>query len=264
MSESLGWKDRIQPDESIFEKRRFRNDVKAIAASSIAAQYFCEMKVEQGFIHGEVETEAKIEGDVLHEQLLEMRPTTREKLIEGIEKRKLFIASFPLATEFEQLVLVGVPDAVVFQDGRPTHLIELKTTRGDPAVVYDDQRAQVNVYGLLLDEMGFNCSGLKMIIVKFRRQNSMSAEEKSEFLQILTGALVSKMNLGELAQQSENGIVVHTLDYERDSSIRTLNQTMGYWLGEREPVPTTNPNKCRACEFKEVCPSSLVRRSRAN
>lgn len=74
--------------------------------------------MEQGFIHGEIETEEKTEGDILHEQLLAMQPTTRKKLLEGIEKRKLYVASFPLTAEFENLSLVGVPDAVVFQSSK--------------------------------------------------------------------------------------------------------------------------------------------------
>ena len=28
---------------------------------------------------------------------------------------------------------------------------------------------------------------------------------------------------------------------------------------EKTPIATTNPNKCKSCEFKKVCPFSLVR-----
>src|SRR5512136_1943628 len=127
---SKSWKENIS-DARPHEGREFRHGVRAIRASSIGTQFFCEMKVEQGFIHGEIETEEKVEGDVLHEQLLAMRPTTRKKLMMDIEKRALYVASFPLAAEFERLSLVGVPDAVVFQNGRPTFVLELKTTHGD-------------------------------------------------------------------------------------------------------------------------------------
>ena len=42
-----------------------------IKASDIAEQYFCEKKVEMQYLHGEIETEAKILGIEAHEKLLE-------------------------------------------------------------------------------------------------------------------------------------------------------------------------------------------------
>ncbi len=256
---SRDWKEKLSSLRPPSEEKEFRHGVKAIAASSIGTQFFCEMKVEQGFLHGEIETEEKTEGDVLHEQLLAMQPTTREKLLEGIEKRKLYVASFPLIAEFGKLVLAGVPDAVVFQKSRPTFVLELKTTRGDATILYDGQRAQTMIYGLLLDQVAFDCKDLKLVVVKFKRQTPMSKKQKVEFLKVLTGALVSESDLSKFASTSNNQVVVHSFSYLREEAVRTLTKTEGYWLEERNPVPTSNPNKCRACEFRQVCPSSLYK-----
>src|SRR5215831_1024906 len=136
------WEERLKSVEATIRQRSFRNGVGAVPASSIGTQFFCEMKVEQGFIHGDVETEDKREGDALHEQLLPMERSTREKIVEDIESGRTVVASFALAAGVRDLVLVGVPDAVVFMGGKPTNVVELKTTRGDPSILYDGQRAQ--------------------------------------------------------------------------------------------------------------------------
>lgn len=157
------------------------------------------------------------------------------------------------------MVLVGVPDAVIFQKGRPTHIIELKTTRGNPAILFDGQRAQAVIYGLLLDQVGFDCGGLNMVVLKLWRQTPMSAEQRSTFLDRLTSALFSGKDLSAQVSRAEGQLVPHSFTYRRDEAINVLNLTRGYWLEQRPPQPTSNPNKCRACEFRQVCPSSQAR-----
>jgi CRISPR/Cas system-associated exonuclease Cas4 (RecB family) len=256
------WRENLSLIDSLLEKKEFRHGARAISASSIGTQFFCEMKVEQAFVHGEIETEEKAEGGALHEELLAMKPTTRRRLLDDITERKLVIASFPLAAEAFGLVLVGVPDAVVFQDGRPTHVVELKTTRGNASVLYDGQRAQTVIYGLLLDQVGFDCSGLRLVVVKFRRQAPLSDEQKGQFLGEMTQMLVSGKDLGALVPGNEGQLVPHSFAYRRNEAIGILSQTQGYWLGQRSPQSTVNPNKCRACEFADICPASLAKNRR--
>lgn len=162
-----------------------------------------------------------------------------------------------MAAGFGKLVLAGVPDAVVFQKGKPTFVLELKTTRRDATILYDGQRAQAAIYGLLLELIGFDCSDLRLAVVKLRRETPMPESEKAKFLETITSTLVSGNDLGQVASASKNQVVVHSIPYMRDEASRTVLRTEGYWLGERNPVPATNPNKCRACEFRQVCPSSL-------
>jgi CRISPR/Cas system-associated exonuclease Cas4 (RecB family) len=250
-------------DLAKLEAGKFRNGSATIAASSIAQQFYCEMKVEQEFIHGEVETEAKSEGTEIHDKLLAMRKTTLKQIVKGIETKEVLVASFPLLAKFEELTLAGVPDAIVFQRSRPTYVIELKTTaRGNTAIVYEDQRTQAYVYGLLLELMGFDCSSLKLIVVRHRSSAPLSSRAKSKFL----GALVESLLTGradQIALKSRNEIVAHPFTYTKLHAIRAIRDKKGYWLNEREPVPTRNPNKCKACEFESVCPSSLTRRRQA-
>ena len=253
------WKEKLASIPSLLEKKEFRHGARAVSASSIGTQYFCEMKLDQSYIHGEVETEEKSEGDVLHEELLAMEPTTQKTLLGDIEKRRLVVASFPLAAEAEGMILIGVPDAVIFQKGKPTHVVELKTTRGDASILYDGQRAQATIYGLLLDQVGFDCTDLNLVVVKFSRQTMITEQQKSQFLNALTGALISKKSLSTLASKADGNVVPHTFPYRKDEALGILNLTRGYWLNQREARPTTNPNKCRACEFRSICPSSLAK-----
>ena len=253
------WKENLSSINALLEKGSFRHGLRAVSASSIGTQFFCEMKVEQDFLHGEIETEEKSEGDRLHGELLAMEPTTLESLAREIEEERLVIASFPLAGAVEGLVLVGVPDAVVFQVGRPIYVVELKTTRGDPSILFDGQRAQAVIYGLLLDELGFDCAKLNLLVLKLGRQIPMTEVEKSRFLDVMARALVSGEDLGAVPSGAKGQLVPHSFAYNRGEAYRILRSTRGYWLRDRSPLPTDNPNKCRACEFRNICPSSLAR-----
>jgi len=44
-----------------------RHGVRLVVASGIGTQHYCEMKVEQQLIHGDIETESKLEGRRLHD-----------------------------------------------------------------------------------------------------------------------------------------------------------------------------------------------------
>ena len=251
--ENLKGRDHTQDDNL-----RFRNGIKAIPASSIAEQLYCEMKIEHEYVNGEIETETKNEGTELHEKLLAMEEATIEEIIKGIGTQKTFVASFPIAAKFQGLSLVGIPDAVVFEKSVPKYVLELKTTaKGDTTRIYDSQKAQALIYGLLLESIGFDCSNLDLVIVRYR-STALSQKEKSKFLQRMVTSLLNKSYLN-LAVKSRYEIVPHTLTYDKSNAVRVLNETRGYWLSEREPIPTTNPNKCRACEFRDLCESSLAR-----
>lgn len=253
------WKENIMSFKSLLEEKEFRNNVHAIAASTIGQQFFCEMKVELGHVHGEIETTEKREGDVLHSELLVMAKTTMEKIIGGIETKEIYGASFPMVAKFGDIILSGVPDAVVFQNGRPRFVVELKTTRGSTTIVFDGQKAQADVYGLLLDLIGFDCSNLKIVIVKFKKEAPLDTKQKSKFLSLLITGLLSGRHQ-EFALASKNSVVVHISDYDREISSNVIGQTKGYWLKQREPISATNPKKCMSCEFNKICPSSLVKK----
>jgi CRISPR/Cas system-associated exonuclease Cas4 (RecB family) len=241
------------------DERKFRNGAPTISASSIAEQLYCEMKVEQSYVHEEVETDDKALGTALHEELLAMERATLDEVVNSIQKKKRCVVSFPLVAKVGDLTLVGVPDAVVFQNRSPTHILELKTTGGDTNIVYEGQKVQAAVYGLMLQKIGFDCSKLKLVIVKLKRNNPLTGGQRHKFLASLVNVMVSGRNLEATELQSEGSLAVHSLDYNVQEILDYIQQVQGYWLGQRAPIPTNNPKKCQRCEFGDVCPSSQVR-----
>jgi predicted RecB family nuclease len=235
----------------------FRHGISIVPTSGIAEQFYCEQKVEMEYIHGEIETEAKTEGERLHEQLIQMTKTTRADLITSIKREKVLVASFPIYAKYAGLVIVGVPDAVVFLKGIPSHLIELKTTKGDTSVLWRDQLLQAQVYGLILDEMGFDCSKLKLVVLRVRRQNGFSDESKERFLNESIRELLN--GLDKTTTNKADGSTINIVSYSKQDMLSEFNWAQGYWLSQRGPQPSQSIAKCRVCEFSEMCPQSLAR-----
>lgn len=241
----------------IVANQPFRHGLSMVPTSGIAEQFFCEQKVEMEYLHGEIETEAKTEGQRLHEQLIQMTKTTREDLIKHIKKDKVLVASFPIHARFSRLTVVGIPDAIVFQKGTPTYLIELKTTKGDTSRLWKDQLLQAQVYGLILDEMGFDCSRLKLVIIRIRRQSGFSESGRERFLRESVEGLL--IGLEKTTTSRVDGSTTHVVDYSKDDVVPEFRWAEAYWLSEREPIPAQNIAKCRSCEFSNMCASSLIR-----
>src|SRR2546426_3424723 len=103
MIETLGRSD----DSSV----RLRHGLPSIPASAMAGQYYCELKVDNSFLRGDIPTEAKTEGDSLHQKMLEMKKTSIGQIIEDIDKEPVCVAAFPLASKVGNVDIVGLPDA---------------------------------------------------------------------------------------------------------------------------------------------------------
>lgn len=237
-------------------KPTFRHETSFVPVSTIAKQFYCEEKVEQTFIHGEVPSEVKNMGTELHEEVLAMERIEREKLVEHIERDPHVAASFRLFAEVDSLRVVGVPDAVVFERSSPRWLIELKTTRGDYRRFYNDQLIQARIYGLLLERMGFDCYGLKLAVVRMHQAAELEPEEKKSMLGLITVSL-AKGATEELERAYPLKFFV--FPHDSDEAEKSVTWAKDYWLGTREAIPTRFVGKCRICEYNSVCPSSLYR-----
>lgn len=141
---------------------------------------------------------------------------------------------------------------MVFVSGKPVFLIELKTTRGNPSRLYRDEVVQAKTYGLLLNLMGFDCSKLRIVVPKVRRTE---LAEKEKFMdQIIFGLL--KQNLEKVEEVHGGDLKIHIFDYDKADVEGDLLWARDYWIGEREPIPTTKAAKCKTCEFKSICTSA--------
>lgn len=252
--QDMTWKDALRQRGLATAGPTFRHDLSSVSVSSIAQQFYCEQKVEQEYTRGEIPSEVKDTGTELHEEILAMQRVNVEDLIVHIETAPIVTASFGLRARVGELQVVGVPDAVVFEKSKPTWLIELKTTRGDHTRLWREQLLQAKIYGLLLDRMGFDCSSLRLVMVKMRQDGSLEGEQKRVMLNLIRVALL-KNRTQSLEQAYALKFFINPHDpLDAENSVLWAQD---YWLQRRPPVPTKKPSKCMSCEYSDVCPDSL-------
>ncbi|MGC8569635.1 MAG: hypothetical protein ACP5LW_06500 [Nitrososphaeria archaeon] len=130
---------------------RYRHGRSYVIVSDLAKQLYCEQKVEMAYVIGEIPTESKRVGDAIHEEVLAMKPSTREQVIRGIKSGREFITEFLVFGQISGVLVAGVPDAVYFDKEKPKILIELKTIGGSILRLWEDQILQVQLYAYLME-----------------------------------------------------------------------------------------------------------------
>jgi hypothetical protein len=213
----------------------------------IAEQYFCEKKVEMKHIHGRIETESKQQGSEGHETLLlgSVQADRTQILKEIFEGGYVICQEFPLMARYSEILLAGIPDAVVFQGGAPILILEFKFSNSP--FPYPSYHAQARVYGIMLDHLGFDVSNLfysLAIIPRDRRGDDMI------FRKILSTVIDDGLNESVL---KVDGAAVYVCKYDRIVSEHDLDWALGFWKGTRSALPTENMNKCRNCEYNALC-----------
>ena len=249
------WKASLR-EELPTSETPFRHDLSFVPVSSIAGQYYCEVKVDHEYVRGEIPTEEKEVGTELHEEIFVMKRVKTDELIQHIEKAPRVTASFPLHGDVEKLRIVGVPDAVVFEKDAPRWLIELKTTKGDPSKLWRDQELQVRLYGVLLETMGFDCSSLQLVLARMRQDEALEPDEKKELLAEVRESL-DRHKTSEV--EAKYGMKVFVFPYAGAEAKDAVVWAQEYWLRNRSPIPTKNESKCRACEYRDWCSYSLYK-----
>jgi CRISPR/Cas system-associated exonuclease Cas4 (RecB family) len=263
---SANWQESLLNAKELIvpAKASLRFDLPWVPISTIAEQFYCEAKVDFEYRYGRVPTPAKEEGTELHDEIIEMEPTTPKDLVKSIARKPSCLCTFPVYARIEDMAIMGVPDAVLFKKSRPSNLIELKTTSGDVSRLWRDQVVQVKAYGLALDSMGFECASLQLSLIRVNKQG-ITDEIKEQLLNEVAAAFL----LGEvgetekkLNEQLGGQVKIHLLNYDRQDALRDVMWAKGYWLMKREAIPTKNQSKCRACEFNADCPYSLAKSAR--
>lgn len=238
-------------------KAEFRHNTSFVSVSAIAEQFYCEFKLENQFAMGEVPTEAKDAGTRVHDELIPQEPITKEEFTDLVGRKEASFAVLGLWGSVGGLKVVGMPDHIVWAEGRPRWLVELKTTKGNPSSLWPDQEAQVRIYGLLLDLMGFDCSRLGLALIRINAGEL--AEDQRKFW---VERISSRLQVGEtdeLEKEFSGSMRVHLLRHERGAAVAMLMEKRGYWLGEREPTSSTSVGKCKACEYNSACQRSLFK-----
>ena len=253
------WEDLWRREEEfrLSGRPEFRHGTAFVAVSSIAEQFYCEYKLENEFSFGEIPTEAKDTGTELHDELIPQEAITREQFVKLVERKEPSFAVLRVWGRVGGLRIIGMPDHIVWSEGRPRFLVELKTTSGDPASIWPDQEAQIRIYALLLELMGFDCSRLGLALVRVRTEG-LSEEERRLWVERVSAHLQSG-KVRELEAKYGDTMKVHVLRHDRSLAAADVMEKRGYWLGEREPASSTSVGKCRACEYNFLCQKSLFK-----
>jgi len=242
--------------EELVEKREkgesnLRFDRSFIIASDIAEQYFCEKKVEMQYLYGDVETEEKSIGAEGHEKLLEDSvKINRQELWKKIYGKKLtFALEMLLLAKYKDVVLVGRPDSVLFQNGYPIIVFEYKFSKSRTA--YRTHHVQARTYGILLRNMGFDTSQLFYAVVIADPRTRHDKELKRKVIDA-----VVKNGPKEAILEIENA-AVHFHKFNQTDAEKDLDWATEFWKKTREATMTSNPNKCIKCEHKVECSKSV-------
>jgi PD-(D/E)XK nuclease superfamily len=224
---------------------------KVVAASDIAAQFFCEKKVEMQYLYGEVETEAKIVGTEAHGRLLEdaVRVKT-EELWQKIYGRNPVLALESLFfAKFNDIIVAGKPDSILFKNGLPLVVLEHKFSR--TPIAYETHHVQARIYGLLLNNVGFDTRLMFYAIIVADPAARSDRNLKKKVLKA-----IDKNGPKEGILELDNARVF-LVKYNHGDAEKDLNWAIKFWKQEREAIPTQNPNKCKTCEYFEKCQVEL-------
>lgn len=244
----------IRENHTTLSERLSRGDESRLAPSRLASQFYCEQKVALTREHGDVPTPAKARGTATHEAAAAAaEPISDEEFWAAMERgdRTVLVES-PLVSEAAEFLLSGVPDAVLFDDGKPQLLFERKTT-ARPDRLYKNQRFQAWLYGYMLDRLGHDTDELTVAILSHEQSlNATIATELQEL--VLRGYAELAPGSHELTNAPRS--VLHLSEFSPVEYVEDLDWALEYWRDEREPIPTTVAGKCRACEYADRCAES--------
>jgi PD-(D/E)XK nuclease superfamily len=235
----------------------YRHGASFVGVSTISSQYYCEYKAENQYTLGEIPTEVKEEGSALHDELVPQKEISPQEFVSLVSRREPSFAVLKVWGTVGGLRVVGIPDHIVWSDCRPLWLVELKSTRSDPARLWEDQENQLRIYGLLLELMGFDCSRLKLALVRLNAGIIGDIDRRAWAATVSSALQEGKEK--ELEDRFNGGMKVYLLRHDVRKATEAVLAKAGYWLNERAPTSSSSTGKCRACEYCDLCSKSLFR-----
>ena len=99
-----------------------------LIVSDTASQFYSEAKLELNYIFGKIKTEEQKEGAMLHEKMAEDAVFIKFKeLVENIQQaEEIVIIETTFLMKFNDNIIVGKPDVIIFKRGIPLFLFEYK------------------------------------------------------------------------------------------------------------------------------------------
>lgn len=249
------WQVKYNTQLSIFgeikeNENLLRFDSRYIKISDIADQYYCEKKVELRYIHGDVETEEKLLGREGHDELAKefVKIERQEGWKHMFTAPYFLISEFLFLAKYKDLYLMFQPDQVLFIDGVPKILIEFKFSRYTrPFISY---HVQLQAEGFLFKKLGFDVSSLYYLIIIA----PINADRDSKYLNEIPRRVFEKFKPHSKEEHyTFKNINAHIYKFDKESAKKKIIWALEYWKKERAAQLTDNKNKCRRCEYSEIC-----------
>jgi CRISPR/Cas system-associated exonuclease Cas4 (RecB family) len=229
----------------------FREYVKhAIPVSLLSEFVYCEAKVSNKQLLGEIETPVLVEGRRLHEQdarkaLRKFGPTKKARVVSLEDAMLLSYANVVLALKKRKVIansekkklfigiildhgILGFPDFVDCKNGKWPIIVESKSTQRLPSSPWPDHQIQIVAYSMSLEVLGFNPP---YAILEYVTRDK--AKAKSTY-QVPISADIKRRTL-------------------------EISRNVAAILHGNDPNPTTNTNKCIPCAYVSQCKWSPLR-----
>lgn len=234
------------------ERKDLRFEARFLPVSEVSTQYFCEKKVEMERIYGRKERLEMRIGKEAHELLLkDTVMVKREQLLHEIYSGKpTLVREMRLIGKHEDIIIVGVPDAVLFYKRLPILLSEYKFSK--KTVPFHDHHVQARLYCYLLHLMGWNTDRLRYALIMAPPELREDEELRTIPKKILKYPREDKI----VFKTGKGNINVYINSFNLDEAVKELDWALEFWRLERPAMPTRKPAKCKACEFKSGCDSS--------
>jgi hypothetical protein len=221
--------------------------------STITSQYYCEKKLELQGKYPMPPTKKMLDGESGHETTIALAtPVSREEGIKEavlVREKPLLLYEFDVGWKYKGVPIIGKVDEAWFRGGNVNLAVERKFSNSPG--IYRSYHVQAQLYCLGLGEMGFDNSSTQYRIVVFKRSCFVceSLIENScpifypdrDWFRCEKGSAKASLSL-----------------FKKKEILNDLDWAMGYWLGEREAVPSSNPAKCRVCDWKKMCDSTKM------
>jgi len=273
----------VSGDTEVPEPGPLRHGRRQVGVSTLASQWYCELKIELKHLHPEIRalSPALDLGTEGHERLSAgARPITRLYFEKDVaECRELYLQESRFEAEIDGVPVVGVPDLVHLQGRRCDLVLEMKFSRR-PAL-YVDRYVQAQTYGLLLAQNGFDMARTACVIgivpspVEGARDEKLNALRQEGVLHRILdrcwslaeqdGKRWAARGVKNPLTLQEGPVTLQAFPFRSADVREHLGWAFDFWKSRRGPEAATTPAKCKVCPYNAagVCGSAKARPDRA-
>ena len=238
-----------------------RHGVAGVGVSTLAGQWYCELKVDLKYRHPEISvvSPAMARGTAGHGALAaDAVPMTPEELEVRVRLGEdVFLQESRFTAPIHEATVVGVPDLIHLQ-GRDARLVlEFKFSKRDDLFI--DRFIQAQTYGLLLEGSGYGMEQTVCVIGVLPSRDQLRQERTLDQVLERCAELCERIarsprHVFSLCSRGESG-TLHAFRFDSRTAKNHLRWALDYWKERREAVATRHASKCRVCPFNaaRVC-----------